>query len=192
MPPPLACLGTRGTMVSGCPSEARNSLSLPGHGSIAPSDQPWPFCGMSVCPSVRRGFWAFPGEPMDRMARNFTFWCIGHLQNWLVYGHSLSLLFFSIFGTIFTLWNGLNLRFPGISRRTHGWNGLKCHMLVYPYHLQNWLDCGHGMLIFLILALCSLSETGQTWCFWAFPRECMDEMAWNFTCSCILTIFRTD
>ena len=28
--------------------------------------------------------------------------------------------------------------------------------------------------------------------FWAFAGECMEGMAWNFTCWCILTIFRTD
>ena len=47
-------------MFSGClsvrpsvrPSEAWNNLFLPVHGSVGPSDQPWPFCGMSVCPLV--------------------------------------------------------------------------------------------------------------------------------------------
>ena len=32
------------------PSEARNTLVPPVHGSIGPSDQPWPFYGMSVRP----------------------------------------------------------------------------------------------------------------------------------------------
>ena len=36
-----------------------------------PSDQLWPFYGMSVCPSVRRGFRAFAGERMVEMAWNF-------------------------------------------------------------------------------------------------------------------------
>ena len=43
-------------------------------------------------------------------------------------------------------------RFPGICRRTHGGNGLKFRMLMYHGHLQNWLDYGHGLLIFLLLA----------------------------------------
>ena len=44
-------------------------------------------------------------------------------------------------------------RFPGICRRMHGGNGLKFYMLMYLDHLQNWLVYGHGVLIFLILAL---------------------------------------
>ena len=68
-------------------------------------------------------------------------------------------------------------------------------MLMYPDHLQNWLDCGHGLLIFLILALFRLSETGQILCFRTFPEECMDAMegmACNFACLCILSTFRAD
>ena len=63
---------------------------------------------------------------------------------------------------------------------------------MYFDHLQNWLVYGHGLLIFVILALLWLSETGQIWGFRAFPRERMEEMAWNFACWCILTTFRTD
>ena len=83
-------------------------------------------------------------------------------------------------------------RFPGICRRTHGGNGLKFYMLMYLDHLLNWLVYGHGLLIFLILALFWLSETGQIWGFRAFPGEHMEEMAWNFARWCILTTFRTD
>ena len=36
-------------------------------------------------------------------------------------------------------------------------------MLMYHDHLQNWLIYGHGLLIFLLLALLWLSETGQIW-----------------------------
>ena len=73
------------------------------------------------------------------------------------------------FGAILTQWNGSNLGFPGISRRTHGGNGLKFCTLLYLDHLQNWLVYGYGLLIFLILALFWLSETGQIWGFRAFP-----------------------
>ena len=52
-------------------------------------------------------------------------------------------------------------RFPGISRRMHARNGLKFCMLMYPDNLQNWLPNCHGLLIFLILMLFWLSETGQ-------------------------------
>ena len=83
-------------------------------------------------------------------------------------------------------------RFPGICRRTHGGNGLKFYMLMHLDHLQNWLVYGHGLFIFLILALFWLSEMGQIWGFRAFPGECIEGMAWNMACCCILTTFRTD
>ena len=83
-------------------------------------------------------------------------------------------------------------RFPGICRRTHGGNGLKFYMLMYLDHLQKRLVYGRGLLIFLILALFWLSETGQIWGFRAFPGERMEEMTWNFARWCILTTFRTD
>ena len=127
---------------SGHPSEAWNTLFWPVHGSVGPPDQPWPFYGMSVrpsvCPSVRPE------------------------------------------------------RFPGICRRTPGGNGLKFYMLMYLDHHQNWLVYGLGLLLILILALFWLSEMGQIWGFRAFPRECVEEMAWNFARWCILTTFRTD
>ena len=49
-------------------------------------------------------------------------------------------------------------------------------MLVYPDHLQNWLDYGYGMVIFLILVLFWLSETGQIWGFQAFSGKPIVEM----------------
>ena len=108
------------------------------HGSVGPSDQPWPFCGMSVRPSVR-------------------------LE-----------------------------RFPGICWRTHGGIGLKFCLLMYLDHLQNWLVYSHSLLIFLIVVLFWLGETGQIWGFRAFPGERMEGLTWNFACWCILTTFRTD
>ena len=83
-------------------------------------------------------------------------------------------------------------RFPGICRRMHGGIDLKFYMLMYLDHLQNWLVYGHGLLIFLILALLWLSVTGEIWGFRAFPGERMKGMAWNFAGWCILTTFRTD
>ena len=65
-------------------------------------------------------------------------------------------------------------------------------MLMYLDHLQKWLVYGHGLLIFLILALFWLSETGQIWGFRALLGERMEELAWNCACWCILTTFRTD
>ena len=56
-------------------------------------------------------------------------------------------------------------RFPDISRKMHERNGLQFGMLMYPDHLQNWLDYGHGLLIFFPLAPLQLSETGRIWGF---------------------------
>ena len=83
-------------------------------------------------------------------------------------------------------------RFPGICRRTHGGNGLKFCMVMYLDHLQNWIDYGHGLLIFLLLTPLWLSETGQIGGFRAFPGERMEGMGWHFAWWCILTTFRTD
>ena len=83
-------------------------------------------------------------------------------------------------------------RFPGICRRMHGGISLKFYILMYLDHLQNWFVYGHSLLIFLILALFWLSETGQIWGFRAFPGERMEGMAWNFARWCILSTFRTD
>ena len=83
-------------------------------------------------------------------------------------------------------------RFPDICRRMRGGISLKFYMLMYLDHLQNWLVYGHGLLVFLILALFWLSETGQIWGFRAFPTERTEGMARNFARWCILTTFRTD
>ena len=99
---------------------------------------------------------------------------------------------FSNLGVILTLWNGSNFWFRGISWRTHGRNGLKFCLLMYPEHLQNWLNLGHGLLIFLLLASLWHSETGRIWGFRAFPRELIEGMAKSFECWSILITFRTD
>ena len=132
------------------PSEAWNTLFWPVHRSVGPPDQPLPFYGMSVRPSVRLSV-----RPSVRPSARPE-------------------------------------RFPGICRRLHGGISLKFYMLMYLDHLQNWLVYGHGLVIFLILALFGLSETGQIWGFRVFPGECMEEMTWNFARWCILTTFRTD
>ena len=54
-------------------------------------------------------------------------------------------------------------------------------MLMYPDHLQNWLDFSHGLLIFLILVAFWLSEMGER----------MGGIAWDLVCWCILTTFRS-
>ena len=133
MPPPL---GAGGIMFPGCPSVRPSVWSLK-YLLLTCTWVRWstrptmtilrhvrPSVPLSVRPSVRRGFRAFPGERMEGMAWNFTCWCVlTTLQNWLVYGR--------------------------------------------------------GLLIFLILALFWLSETGQIWGIQAFTEERIEEMAWN-------------
>ena len=50
----------------------------PVHGSVGPSDQPWPwpFFSLSVRSSVRISFRAFPGERMEGIAWNLSSWCM--------------------------------------------------------------------------------------------------------------------
>ena len=92
MPPPL---GAGGIMFSVCPSvrpsEAWNDIFWPVHGSVGPSDQPWPFCGMPVRPSVRPE--RFLGICRRTHEWNGLKFCVlmylGHLRNWLGYGHGL-------------------------------------------------------------------------------------------------------
>ena len=50
-------------------------------------------------------------------------------------------------------------------------NGLKLCRLMYLGHLQKWLDYGHGLLIFLLLAPLWFSETGQIWGCRVFPEH---------------------
>ena len=90
MPRPL---GAGGIMFLGClpnrwsvhPSEAWNTLFPPVHGSVGPSDQPLPFYGMSVCPSVCAE--RFPGICWRTLGGNGLKFCMlmyhDHLQNWL-------------------------------------------------------------------------------------------------------------
>ena len=62
--------------------------------------------------------------------------------------------------------------------RTQGRNGLQ-FCIMYPDHYENWLDYGHSLLIFLILAQYLFSEMGQICCLWAFHSESIGGMAWN-------------
>ena len=66
-------------------------------------------------------------------------------------------------------------KFPGICQRTHGGNGLTFVMLMQLGHLQKWLDYGHGLLMFFLLAPLWLSETGQILGFLALPEDAWGE-----------------
>ena len=98
----------------------------------------------------------------------------------------------SSFWCQFYLVKRVKFGFLGNSRIMHGGNSLKFCMLMYLGHLQNWLVYCYGLLIFPILVLFWLSETGQIWGFQAFPGERMEGIAWLFVCWCILTTFQTD
>ena len=79
-----------------------------------------------------------------------------------------------------------------ILRRTHLFNGLKFGMLMYPDHFQIWLDFGHSLLIFYIVAQVWFSEMGQISGFCAFSGERMEGILWNLACWFFLNTFRTD
>ena len=120
-----------------------------------------------VRPSVRPD--RFPGICRRTHGGNglkfYMLMYLDHLQNWLVYGHSL--LIFLIFALFW------------LSETGQIW-GLKFCMLMYLDHLQNWLDYGCGLVIWLILVLFWLSETGQIWGFQVFSGKPIEEMAWKF------------
>ena len=56
----------------------------------------------SICPSIRRGFWAFAREHMEGMAWNFTCWCILTLSRTVKFSSWPWSVDFYIFGTILT------------------------------------------------------------------------------------------
>ena len=181
-------------MFSGCPSvrqfvrpsEARNTLFPPVQG-VRWSIRPTMIIFRPVCPD------RFSGISRTHGGNGLKFCMLmypDHLQNWIDYGHGLL-----IFLLLASLWLGLNksnLGFPGISWRMHRGNCLQFCTLMYLNNHQNCLDYSHGLLIFLILALFWLRETGQICGFRAYPREHIEGIAWNFACWCILTTFRTD
>ena len=75
-----------------------------------------------------------------------------------------------------------------VIRIKYGRSEIACRSsMMYPGHLQNWLDYSHGLLIFLILALFWLREISQLFGLRAFPDERLEGMALHFTCWCIFT-----
>ena len=91
------------------------------------------------------GFEAFPGERIGEWPE-----ILYADESWPPSEFIKSLSWFvdsSNFGAIWTslsetgqIWGVLV-----ISQRTHGGIGLKFCMLMYPVHLQKWLDYGHGL-----------------------------------------------
>ena len=119
------------------PSEAWNTLFWPVHRSVGPPDQPLPFYGMSVrpsvCPSVRLS--VRPSVRPERFPdicrrlhggislKFYMLMYLDHLQNWLVYGHCLVIFLISaLFGLSETgqIW-GIRV-FPGECMEEMTWN----------------------------------------------------------------------
>ena len=134
----------------------------------------------------------FPGISRRTHEGNDLKFCtlmyLDHLQNWLVLGHSL--LNFVILALFWLSETGQICGFRAFSGECM--EGMAWNMVSYPDQLQTWLDYVYGLLIFLILVLFWLSETGQIWGFQAFSGKPIEEIFWNFACWCILTTFRTD
>ena len=68
----------------------------------------------------------------------------------------------------------------------------KIDVLMYPDHVQSWLDFSHYLLIFLNVVASSLNETGQICNFRAFSCDHRVGMTRNLACWCILSTFRTE
>ena len=119
------------------------------------------------------------------MAWNLTCWCILTTSELI---KCVSSVDFPHFGIILTEWNRPNLQLPDIFWRTQGRNGLNFGMLMYPDHLQNLLNFGHGLLIFLFWHHFDLVKQVK-FGVWQFSSKCMGSC--NLTCSCILTTFLT-
>ena len=157
MPPPL---GARGIMFSGCPSihpsvrpKPEITFVQPVHGSVGPSDQLWPFGGMSVRlsvrPSVRRGFRAFARECMEEMVWNFACWCI--LGTFRTDQIMVMVCWFSFLWRHFDLVKWVKFGVSGHFSENAWWE------LPEILHADvSWPPSGlvnsHGLLIFLILA----------------------------------------
>ena len=108
-PPPL---GPGGIMFSGCPSIRPRSEIPYFYLYIGPLVHPTIRDRFAACPSVRRDFRAFAGECMEGIngLKFGMLMYLGHLQNWLVYGHSLL-----IFLILVLFWLMKRVKF-GVSR----------------------------------------------------------------------------
>ena len=93
------------------------------------------------------------------IASNLACWCI--LTAFKTDKTLITVCWYSSFWCHFDLVKQVRFGISVIFFRTHGSNGLKFDMLMYPDHIWNWLLLGHGLLVFLILAPFWLSETSQ-------------------------------
>ena len=144
----------------------------------------------SASPPVRPDW--FPGisrRTHGENSLNFVCWCIANtFRTGLI---MVPVCWFSSFWCYFYLMKWVllvvSVHFPENTWRE--WPEI-LHADVY-WPLPALLDYNQGLMIFLILALFWLSETGQICGSRAIPGKFMEGMAWNFACWCLLTTFRT-
>ena len=117
----------------------------------------------------------------EGMASNLACWCI--LVTLRIDKILVTVCSYSLFWRNFDLLKQAKFGVSGIFFRMHGRNGLKFDNLIYPDHLWNWLQSGHGLLLFFIMASFWLRETGQMYSFQAFSWQCMGGMGRNLSCS---------
>ena len=119
------------------------------------------FCSTPLWLSETGQILGFPGIFWITHGGNGLQFCtlmyLDHLHYWLVYGRGVVVFLICLWSCsvdFFKFWCYFNLvewvklgLFLGFSW-THCGNGLQFCMLMYPDHLQNWLDYGHSLLIF--------------------------------------------
>ena len=110
----------------------------------------WPFWFEAVSVCGRSGLWPFRFVAVSVCGR-FGFGRFGLWPSWPETHHT-TVCWYSSFWRHFDLVKQFKFGVSGIIFRTHGRNGLKFDMLMYPDHHWNWLHSDHGLLVFLILA----------------------------------------
>ena len=108
----------------------------------------------SVRPSVQRGFRAFARERMEGMAWNFSCWCILTIFRTDKFMATVIFLILRYFDLVKQVKFGVSGHFL-----ENAWRKWPEMLLADVSWLQKWLVLGHGLLIFVILALFWLSES---------------------------------
>ena len=112
--------------------------------------------------------WGFPSfleEPIEGMAWKFACWFI--LTTFRTYQIRAMVCWFLCY---FDLVKWVKFRVSGhfLVNPLRKWPGILLMYHMYLEHLQNWVDYGHSLFIFLILALFWLCDMGQIWGFWSY------------------------
>ena len=88
-------------------------------------------------------------ECMEVVVKNMAFWCI--LTTLRTDFDVIRVCWYSTFWQNLSFVNWSDMGFLSIFWVTHERTILKFGMLMYPDHLQYWIDFGQGLLMFLIL-----------------------------------------